>query len=229
MGSDKFYQVNEWLGAPQVNFIKRLVSTSCTKTWSQVAEESRTVNLWEQRVKELKARRNFASSKNLGIDAVSIADILASEEGLDHWADVVLVAQISNVKAKTKPKQKAKAPPGPTNTVAKVEKDLKAQLASEFSGSKRYQELLVDVDRQPESFAWATGFLNDIAVKQKDVEAVKQSEFYQAFATAVLSSEEMKKLKKEKGLEFHSLILRLLDDLRPKVEAVALDVEKVYG
>ena len=51
---------NTWLEATQVLRIKKLFKTSCTKTWTEVAERSSTVNLWEHHMAQGKAKRQYA-------------------------------------------------------------------------------------------------------------------------------------------------------------------------
>ncbi len=56
----RFAIENTWLEATQVLRIKKLFKTSCTKTWTEVAERSSTVNLWEHHMAQGKAKRQYA-------------------------------------------------------------------------------------------------------------------------------------------------------------------------
>ena len=56
----RFTLKNEWLRATQVLRVKRLLKSTCTKTWEEVAERSSSVNLWEHHMAQCKARRNQA-------------------------------------------------------------------------------------------------------------------------------------------------------------------------
>jgi hypothetical protein len=56
----RFVQDNTWLKATQVLRVKRLLKSSCTKSWMEVAERSSTVNLWEHHMAQSKAKRNRA-------------------------------------------------------------------------------------------------------------------------------------------------------------------------
>ena len=227
-GVGKFYQRNEWLGAEQGNFIKRLVSTTCTKTWTQAVEDTVTVNLWEQRLKECKAMRNFAQAKGLGVDAVSVQDVGNSEEGLDFWADVKLTVNVAlKAKAKAKAKPKCRPDPGAAPTAQQTEKSLKAALASEYESGKMYLELKADIEENPANYRWGDTYIAETNALYEQIEEIKKTRQFQDFAAATLSVEGMKKLKREQGEEFFPNLVRLVDSFKTKVQDLASSVEKV--
>ena len=60
------------------------------------------VNVWEQKAKECKARRNLALSKGCTLDKISITDVENSVEGIDGWASAQVSVAIKPPKAAPK-------------------------------------------------------------------------------------------------------------------------------
>jgi hypothetical protein len=79
----RFCSQNTWLDAEQVLYVKRLLTTTCTKEWKAVAESSTSVNIWEERAKECRARRNLAAFHGLHIEKVTLEEVQKTPEGVE--------------------------------------------------------------------------------------------------------------------------------------------------
>jgi hypothetical protein len=133
-----FVTTNSWLGCEQVLFIKKLTETTTTKEWHQIAESSSTVNIWEEKAKESRARRALAASKGLHVDKVSLEDVLQTPEGVEGWERAVMTLP-GTAKPKCKAaaaKAKCKASQAPTDgstTPALAERQVKDVMAKEVN------------------------------------------------------------------------------------------------
>jgi hypothetical protein len=67
--------------------------SGCEKTYRETVENSNSYNVWDRRLKEVKARRHFAESKGITIEKVSLDLVAADPMGIDGWADAIVTRQ----------------------------------------------------------------------------------------------------------------------------------------
>jgi hypothetical protein len=225
----KFVAQNNWLGAQQVLLVSRLLNSVCRKEWSQIATQSVEVNLWEHRAKECRAKRNYALSKGVNVETVSVEEISNSPEGLETWASCTVTCSIApapkEIKAKAKAKPKACANQGAPSTAA-LEKQLKASIGSEITTLKVYADLVDEAQNHPDKFSWAKTVLEETAKQKEELDKVSGDGFLQKFKAAALCPLQMKELKKEAGEEYMSQLMNTLKDFKPAVEAINKSITK---
>ena len=72
---------NSGIGSENFLWIKKMVNSSCRKSWQMIAENLSEVNVWKQVAKECRARRAFALSRGVHMDTVS-APCVANARGI---------------------------------------------------------------------------------------------------------------------------------------------------
>ena len=224
----RFYAQNNWLGAEQVLYIKKLLNSICRKEWAQIASQSVEVNLWEERGKECRAKRAFALAKHIHMDSVKIEDVRSSPEGLDTWASCTVSATMGSV---PKPRAKAKAKAGASSnsggpSVGRYEIKLKSMIGTEILTLKTYNDLCKKVEQNPDKFSWATAVLADTAKQKEALDAVANDDFLQKFKAAALCPAHMKELKKEMGDNYVAKMMTITARFEEAVEAMGKSITK---
>lgn len=205
-------------------WMEKMVTTTCRKTWTMIAENKTEVNIWEQKSKECRGRRALALSRGVHIDSVSVADVQQSEGGVDHWASVMVSLDATGSgHPKAKPKAKAKArsdgsAPTGSKTVATLEKNLKSLVAQEMLIKKNTDQLRHQASEEKESWVWAQHLLKECAEHEAKVNVIKGNGFISKFVGAALSPETLKKLKKETGDEYYDEVLRSIDAIKSPLD-----------
>ena len=238
----RFVQANNWLGAGQVLFMRRLVSTTCKKTWEEVAQRSSEVNLWEHHALQCKARRALASHLGMHIDNVSIEMVEQTPEGVQGWADVVTTAAARGQKGgggvaprnKAKPKAKPKSSPGDGGSVQALEKEAKGLLAKDMQARcdfNAFKDKLQPIEAEANgSTAWAQPYISQVNDAFELINVFRTgSDFLQKFERCVLSPENLKKLKKDMGSEYHTNLVRLKDSLAEPLNTVGEQIAKMQN
>ena len=72
---------NSGIGSENFLWIKKMVNSSCRKSWQMIAENLSEVNVWKQAAKECRARRALALSRGVHMDTVSLEDVKGTEWG----------------------------------------------------------------------------------------------------------------------------------------------------
>jgi hypothetical protein len=234
-GSPNFCVWNSWLQTEQFLFVKKLITSSCEKEWKQVAESSSQIDIWQEKAKESRARRALAVSKGIHVDKVSISDVLGTAEGLDGWADMVVVAAPTCVKAaKCKAKAKAKASAltsgssGPA-TLAQAERSVKDLMAKEVGMAQEVAKISAAIQLKPTDWQWALEFMEEISSAEKTLNDGKKERdcFYESFLAASLAPGALRSFKKDQGSNFYPNCLRVLDMMGPCAEKMSLLVSHV--
>jgi hypothetical protein len=214
----KFIAYNTNLKAGVFLFMDRLIKTECKKTWEMVAENSTQVNIWEERAKECRARRNMALAHGVHMDTVRLEDVTSSEQGLEGWACVKVGVDVTGggaqgkARAKAKPKAKAGAAQGSTTkNINGLEKRLKEALAQEMYINNETEELKEQRTADPDRWIWAGNFFDQCEAEKDKVGEAKGLDFYKKFAAAALSPEAMKRLRKECADNYHTELVRSVD------------------
>ena len=194
-----------------------------------IAENSKEVNIWEEKAKQCKARRALAQSRGLTVESISLKDVTDSPGGLEYWANISITLE-ANASAKPKAKAKAKAKAddgGNGKSLANLEKTLKTLVAHEMVIKKGTEELKESKQAAPEKWAWAASYFADCATKEEVVLEIKKGGFIAKFMTSALSPETMKKLKKETGDEYYNEVLRAVDALKTPISEWASTIARI--
>jgi hypothetical protein len=240
----RFHDYNQWINADTVLQVDKLLTVSCSKTWSMIASQSETVNKWEERARECKARRSYATAKGLCLDAVSLADVAASPEGITGWADTAISVGVSSrcgapsgrgspgTKTGSKAKAKPKAADG-TKSMAQYEKELKNLISVEMSlteAAKNFKEKLGSVSDETDDAAWADTYLKQIAASKDKVVSFREGcEFLRQFEKCCLSTEALKKFRKDCGNEYQAKLIRSIDGLEDPISDGSKVLDKLQS
>lgn len=236
----RFVTGNDWLKTTQVLFVRRLLTSSCTKAWQEVAQRSSEVNLWEQHALESKARRAYASSMGLTIDQVTLAMVEQTDEGVQGWSEIVSTAArgqaggMAPKRAKAKPKAKAKAAASDGSNAQALEKTAKGLLALDMqvrSDLGTFKEQMAPIEEATKgSTAWMIPYMNKCNEALEVINVFRSgSEFLQKFERCVLSTEALKKFKKESGAEYHANLVRLQDSMKEPLTLLGVQLAKMQN
>ena len=216
---------NDWTMAENFLYVKHLVTATHTKEWKDIVEKSNTVNVWEERAKECRARRNYSVSHGTALERVTLDMLSSSEQGIQGYADMV-VAVASKAKAKTQPKSKATAKAKAKACEDKnvnVEKALRSLIAANYGQTNSMTKIAKQIEAEREQFEWARGFLEQLAELGKQKLQVEDAHdaFIKRFAAAVMCAVAMKDLKKAIGDEYQTMLIRSVDCYKPLVDKFA--------
>jgi hypothetical protein len=226
-----FVSNNAWLGCEVFLFVKRLLTCSHEKTFAEIVDHYDTVNVWESRAKERKARKNYALYRSLHVDKVSLEDVVATEQGVDGWsATAVVVSPCAKAKAKAKAKPKASvkakakasAKAAAKDSPTQAEKEARVILAAHVRSSSEVIKFSRLVKTDPGQFGWAATHLETLESKETALGLLCTGlgNFVDDFKNAALSPSEMKDFKKTSGPTFHSNLLRYIDGAGPLVTEI---------
>lgn len=184
-----------------------------------------TVNLWQQRAKECRAKRAFAISKNLILDSVSFQDVNKSAEGLDFWAECQVQTCVgagpkARAKGKAKPKPDAAAP-----SLVTLEKQLKQLIGSEIGVLSEFTKLDAKVKEAPDDYAWAEKVMDEARKHKTELEGMG-SAFMDRFRAAALSPSQMKELRKSVGEGYLPALIHATEKLGPGVQGITDVINK---
>lgn len=192
-----------------------------------ISENSKEVNVWEEKAKQCKARRALAQSRGVGIDTVSLRDVVDTPGGLEYWSSVTITIEASQVaKPKAKGKAKARASDG-LKSLATIEKTLRGLVGHEMVIRKGTEDLKESQSADPVKWGWAAEYFAHCEAQEAVVFEIKTNGFVAKFMTSALSPESMKKLKKDSGDEYYHEVLRSVDALQKPVDEWAATVAKI--
>ena len=224
---------NSGIGSENFLWIKKMVNSSCRKSWQMIAENLSEVNVWKQAAKECRARRALALSRGVHMDTVSLQDVNGTEGGVEYWSGITVSMDVSTQpKTKAKAKAKAKSEAGGASGVKAIgtlEKTLKGYLAQEMLIKNQTEKLQNYQKGDPHNWAWADNLFNECAAKEANPATCKGTEFMHKFGAAALSPESLKKVKKEMGNEYHNDLVRSVDALKVPLEEWVKIIGKIQA
>jgi uncharacterized protein YfiM (DUF2279 family) len=222
-----FILYNEWTKSQTFLYVERLISSSHEKEWIDVVEQSNSSNIWEDRAKECRARRNYAAQHNLCLERVSLDMVQSTELGVDGYAEIV-VAIAAKAKAKASAKTKATAKTKVKAIAAEggavnVEKTLRSLIALDFSQTIAMTKIAQRVESCAEKWSWAKDFLQELTGLATDKHGVKVAHdgFLQSYAASVVCPTAMKELRKKIGKDYTTMLIRTMDAYKPLVDKYA--------